>query len=244
MTDAARQDRAGRSSRGYLARSTEPLHVLVFLLPLIVLYEIGSAAWLVDPETGGILETIRAHRLFYKFFEIFGVGGAMLPGVALVVVLLVWHALSKKSWRVRPAVVGLMAIESAAWTLPLLVLGQAAGLVALAAGAGAGIDDRPLGASVTIAVGAGLYEELLFRMVAIALLHFILVDLIQIGDRAGTWAAVAIAALAFAVYHDDWSARFVFLMIAGGYFGALYVTRGFGVVVGAHALYDIIVLTL
>ncbi len=243
MTQPTRQPLASRSATGYLARSTEPLHILVFLLPLIAMYEIGSAIWLVDPETGGILETIRAHRLLYKFFETFGVGGAMLPGVALVVVLLVWHALSKKSWRIRPAVVALMALESAAWTLPLLVLGQAAGLVALAAGAGAEPTDRPLGASITIAVGAGLYEELLFRMVAIALLHFILVDLIQIERRAGTWAAVALAALAFAAYHDDWSARFVFLLAAGGFFGALYVTRGFGVVVGAHTLYDVIVLT-
>lgn len=241
MTQPTRQPLASRSATGYLARSTEPLHILVFLLPLIAMYEVGSAVWLVDPETGGILETIRAHRLLYKFFEAFGVGGAMLPGVALVVVLLVWQALSKKPWRIRPAVVGLMALESAAWTLPLLVLGQAAGLVALAAGADP--TARPLGASITIAVGAGLYEELLFRMVAIALLHFILVDLIQIGRRAGTWAAVALAAVAFAAYHDDWSARFVFLLAAGGFFGALYVTRGFGVVVGAHALYDVIVLT-
>ena len=241
MAGATRTERTGRHTTGYLDRSTEPLHVLVFLLPLIVIYEVGSAIWLVDPATGGILETIRAHRLLYKFFETFGAAGAMLPGVALIVVLLVWHALSKKSWRIRPGVVGLMALESAAWTLPLLVLGQAAGLVALAAGAGP--TGRPFGASVTIAVGAGLYEELLFRMVAIAVLHFILVDLIQIGERAGTWTAVALAAVAFAVYHDDWSARFVFLIAAGGFFGALYVTRGFGVVVGAHALYDVIVLT-
>ena len=232
---------AARTARvGYFARSTEPLHILVFLSPLILAYEVGSALWLVDPNTGAIHETIRAHRLFAQFFGLFGVGGAMLPGVTLVVVMLVWQAISKRPWRVSPRVVGLMAIESAAWTLPLLVLVQMAGLMALATPAEPA---RSFGARVTIAIGAGLYEELLFRMVAIALLHFLLVDLLQMKDPIGAWLAVALAAVAFAMYHDDWSTRFVFLALAGVYFGGLYVTRGFGVVVGAHALYDLIVLT-
>lgn len=232
--------REARVADGYWSRTAEPLHVLVFLLPLIVLYEVGSAVWLTDPATGGLHETIRAHRLFSQLFGAFGVSGAMLPGAALVAALLVWHVLNRRPWRVRPGTLGLMALESAAWTLPLLVLGQMAGLVALAGA----VADRPLGARLTIAIGAGLYEEALFRMALIALLHFILVDLIQIGPRLGLWVSVALAAVAFAVYHDDWSARFVFLTLAGGYFGAVYVTRGLGVVVGAHALYDVIVLTL
>jgi len=233
-TTPARQTTGGSGSR-----AADPLPTLVFLLPLILLYEAGSAIWLTDPATGGLHETIRAHRLFSRLFEAFGVGGAMLPGVALIAVLLVWQVISKRPWRLRPATIGLMALESAAWTLPLLVFGQMVWL----AGADA-VADRPLGARLTIAVGAGLYEEALFRMVAIAALHFLLVDLIQLSQRVGLWASVALAALAFAVYHDDWSARFVFLSLAGGYFGAIYVTRGLGIVVGAHALYDIIVLTV
>lgn len=226
----------------YWARSTQPLPVLLFLAPLIALYEIGSTLYLTDPDTGHVRETIRAHALFSRFFELFGVGGAMLPGVAMIVVLLLWHIMSRQSWRVRPQILLLMAAESAAWTLPLFVLGQAAELAALAAPAPS--PDRSFGALATIAIGAGLYEELLFRMVAIAAVHFILVDLFNMKETPGRLGAIAIAAIAFAVYHDDWSANLVFFLLAGLYFGGLYVYRGFGIVVATHAIYDLVVLSL
>lgn len=226
----------------YATLSTQPLYVLVFLTPMLAAYEVGSALFLTDPDTGMVRETIRAHALFSRFFDLFGVGGAMLPGIALVVVLALWHLLTRNSWKIKPAVLGMMLIESAAWTLPLFVMGQAIGLMALAR-----IDiapSRSFSADATIALGAGLYEELLFRMVAIAAAHFVLVDLIQMKETPGRVAAIALAAVAFALYHDDWSSNFAFLSLAGAFFGAIYVYRGFGVVVATHAIYDLVVLAM
>lgn len=231
-------DRSLRSE--YAAVSVQPLHILIFLTPLVALYEIGSALYLTDPNTGVVRETIRAHLIFSRLFELFGVGGAMLPGILMVVVLFIWHLLARDSWRVRPAVLGMMVVESAALTLPLIVLGQAAGLFALAATVEP--VERSFGAVATISVGAGLYEELLFRMIGIALVHFILVDLMSMKETPARLIAIGVSALAFAVYHDQWTANFIFLMVAGLYFGGLYVYRGFGIVVATHALYDLIVL--
>lgn len=245
---------------GYAYLSMRPFHVLVFLLPLVVLYELGSALYLSNAVTG-TFEQIRAARLLSNFFEIFGVGGVYLPGILLVVVLLVWHILTQDPWRVRGHVLLWMIVESFAWTLPLLVMSR---LVSSAFGPGSGetqsllimagaeaISQKSLAARLTIAIGAGLYEELLFRMVAIALLHLILVDLFRLRDSAGKALAVIGAATAFALYHDvtlatgaiDW-AGFLTFFFAGLYFGALYVTRGFGIVVAVHAIYDVIVLAL
>lgn len=226
----------------YADRSTEPLSILIFLLPLIAAYEVGSVIHLTDPETGVVRETIRAHALFSRFFDLFGVGGAMLPGVAMIVVLFIWHLLSTRPWRIRPRTLAMMTIESAAWTLPLFVFGQAAGLAALAAPSPAVA--RPFGERATIAIGAGLYEELLFRMVAIAAAHFILVDLIQLKESTGRIIAVVLASIAFTLYHDNWTANSIFFLLAGLYFGGLYVVRGFGIVVATHAFYDLAVLTL
>ncbi len=228
-------------SDSYWVRSTQPLPVLLFLAPLIALYEVGSTLYLTDPETGHVRETIRAHALFSRFFELFGVGGAMLPGIAMIVVLLIWHVMSRQPWRVRLQTLLMMALESAAWALPLFVLGQAAELAALAAIQGGG---RSFGALATIAIGAGLYEELLFRMVAIAAAHFVLVDLCNVKEPYGKFGAIAIAAIAFALYHEDWSTNLIFFLVAGLYFGGLYVYRGFGIVVATHALYDLVVLAL
>lgn len=265
---------------GYAWASTRPLHILVFLLPLVIAYEVGSAVYLAPgmgagPGAGaGAERTIRAERLLSSFFEWFGVSGLYLPGVLLVAVLLIWHFLSHDRWRVRPGVLGGMAIESIVWTIPLLVLGQLVfrvfggspelsasatgpgawgGLPALVgpALAGSGLSDLSRPALATISVGAGLYEELLFRLVLIAVVHAIAADVMGLRDTPSKVIAVAVSALAFAFYHDVWNeqgqldaARLAIFLVAGGYFGAVYVLRGFGIVVAVHALYDLAVLVL
>lgn len=244
--------------RRYAWLSQRPLHVLVFLLPLVIAYEVGGAIWLFGPAGGG--ENIRAHEHLARLLGAFGATGVFLPGALLVVVLLVWHALSRDPWRVKPSVLGRMLVESALWTLPLLVLGAMAQRVAqesLAAaavqgGGAAGVSAVPAGAKLTLALGAGLYEELLFRLFGIAALHFALVDVLRMKHRPGLWVAAAISAVAFALYHDASffaggglggldAERFAFLSLAGMYLGAVFILRGFGIVVAAHALYDVVV---
>jgi hypothetical protein len=235
--------------------------VLVFLLPLLIAYEVGSALYLFDPVAGG--ETIRAHEQLSRVLGAFGASSVFLPGILLVVVLLAWHILSKDPWRLRPAVLGGMGIESVLWTLPLLVLGamvQRVSNESLAAGAAAtvgegGIAHAPMMAKLTLAVGAGLYEELLFRLFGIAAVHFVLADLLRMKPRPAMVFAVLLSAVAFALYHDASffsgggfggldAQRFAFLTLAGLYLGGIFVFRGFGIVVAAHALYDIVVFTM
>lgn len=247
--------RGRRVGTAYADVSMRPLHVLIFLLPLIVLYEVGASLYLSDPAHG-VSETIRAHSILLGFFQDFGVVGRFVPALTLVVVLLVWHVLRDDPWSVRPAVLGGMAVESVAWTIPLVVLvaivlslGGAA-VPAVAAGAGALLGLSPQ-AGVTISVGAGLYEELLFRMIGMAAVHTVLVDLARMTERWGVGLSIAATAAAFAVYHDGRGAggeletlKALSLLCAGAYFGLVYWMRGFGVVVAVHALYDVFALVL
>lgn len=247
--------------RRYAWLSQRPLHVLVFLLPLIIAYEVGSALWLYDAEQG-VFETIRAHEQLMRVLGAFGSSAVFLPGILLVVVLLAWHLLSRDPWRVRPGVLGGMFVESALWAMPLLVLGQmvhrisgeplSANIAAAVAPNGQVAAEAPMLAKLTLAIGAGVYEELLFRLFGIAALHFVLVDLLRMKNRPGTVIAVLLSSVAFALYHDaaflsgfgglDLQ-RMVFLTIAGAYLGAIFVLRGFGIVVAAHAIYDLVVFT-
>ncbi len=258
--------RAIDRKEGYFHLSQRPLHILIFLSPLIALYELGSAVSLHGAQSGAA-ETIRAHRLMSGFFEAFGVGGLFLPGILMIVVLLIWHVLRRDPWRIELPVLGGMLVESAALALPLIVLGQMIGRAlsrvvshapeALALAAGGASNGAAMSAfaelswqaRATIAVGAGLYEELLFRMVAISVLHLLAVDVLGMKPRMGAALAVVISAAAFALYHDVWLAggglewgRTTFYFAAGLYFGGLYVLRGFGIVVATHAIYDLIVL--
>ena len=66
---------------------------------------------------------------------------------------------------------------------------------------------------------------------------FVVVDLLGVKDTPGRVAAIAVSALAFALYHSDLSV-FAFFLLAGLFFGAVYVWRGFGVVVATHVMYD------
>jgi len=231
----------------YLTRSREPLQILVFLAPLIIAYELGAAFFLTN-------EDIRAHSLLSDFFQAFGVGGYYLPGVAMVVVLLVWQVIGKNRWRVSWPALGGMLLESAVWTIPLLVMAQmlagmsgevpAPAAAALAeAPAPPDLGSLPLGTRATIAIGAGLYEELLFRLVAIALVHLLVADLLGAPPRVADVIAVLAAAVAFALYHED-TTNFLFYTAAGVFFGGLFIARGLGIVVATHAIYDLVVLLL
>src|SRR5688572_15857932 len=198
----------GLKPDGYLQLSTRPLYILVFLLPLIVLYEYGSTVYLSGGK-GGIPQTIKAHRLFEDLFHVMGAVGLYLPALALVTVLLIWHVLVRDKWRVKPLVVATMSVESLVWTLPLLVLGSlhmrtfpdGAGGAALAQ-TGQTWMDVQWQARATIAVGAGIYEEMLFRLVGVALFHFILADVVGLKHNVAATASVIVAAVAFAMYHQ------------------------------------------
>ena len=261
-----RKPAAPTADDGYWSSAKRPLTILLFLLPLIVAYEISLA--LLLPDEGGVhIHTVDAHKSLLRFFAAFGIapgGGLYLGGLVIIVILFAWHVLARDPWRFRPATLALMSAEAVFLTVPLLVLshlvaaGPSAAVAAAMAGAGAGAGAGPpvfadldVGSQMAISVGAGLYEELLFRMILIALVHALLVDVGHAPGWAGAAAGVAVSAAAFTWYHDlagpDGSIsgrKTLFYLLAGGYLGLVYTTRGFGLVVAVHALYDIVTVLL
>lgn len=226
--------------------------MLCFLLPLIVLYEVGTILYLTD-RARGVVETVSAQSIVSRFFEVFGVASFYLPGIALVTVLLLWHFLERDRWRVYPGVLAGMFCESLFWTVPLLVLGL---LIlprqpAAALATGETLNTLSDGAKITLSVGAGLYEELLFRLIIIAGVHLVLVDVAGVKNAAGYIVAAVASSVAFALYHDlaapggglDFPLA-VFYTAAGLYFAGLFVLRGFGIVVMVHTFYDVLVLVV
>lgn len=241
-----------RHDTSYWEVSTQPLHALVMLAPLIIAYEIGSWLFLTNLDDGTRQE-ILARGVLGDLMGVFGIAAFYAPAVLVVGILIVWHILAKFSWTIDLKVLGLMLIESAAWTLPVLVAGaiqQRLYGVALAE-SGGDLASLSVWAKLTLAIGAGVYEELLFRLILITAIHFLVHDLLGLAPRFSSMIAVGVAALAFALYHDlstpaggiDW-ARFLFMVIAGVLFGTMFLLRGFGIVVTTHALYDVLVLTV
>lgn len=247
----------------YSTLSRSPLHSLIFLLPLVVAYEIGTRLYLNDPAMSSV-QSIRAHSMLLAFFQDFGVAGRFLPAITVIAVLAVWHVLNSDRTKIRPQVLAGMVLESMVLTVPLIVFIGLMQLTFGAAHATAAVQfDPSLGqvvdplatlswrAGLTISIGAGLYEEMLFRMVGITALHLVCVDLAKMSERVGTALAVALCAAAFAAYHDVMGPggqidvlKAASLMVAGMYFGLIFSVRGFGLAVGVHVLYDVYVLVL
>jgi hypothetical protein len=215
------------------------LQALVFCLPFVIAYEIGALY-----SDRGIL----ARSLLADVLEAFGPAGAYLPGLIVVVVLLAWHVARRDGWALDWRLYLAMAAESIALATPLIMLallwgrGEPAWAVSLQAAVG--IEPAAWQQDLLLAIGAGVYEELVFRLVAITLLHLLLVDLIGLPFKVGSALAIASSAVLFAAYHFDagnpftWL-KFLFYSVAGAYFGVLFAVRGFGIVAATHAFYDI-----
>ncbi len=243
-------DSIDTASGSYWALAAQPLQALVFLLPLIVAYEIGAGLLLGDIS-------LSAHRHLEIFLRLFGITGLYLPGIVLIAILLIWHVYRRDSWQLRPGVYAGMAAESVTLAIPLVVfslmlpqLEQAASAIFVPL-ADAPTDGLQMSyqQALVLSVGAGIYEELVFRVVGIALVHAIVVDVIGFDDFAGYAIAIPLTALAFAYFHFGPHNPFnltlgVFYTVAGLYFAGLYVLRGLGIAAATHAVYDAIVLVL
>ena len=225
-----------------------PLQCLVFLLPMIVAYEIGMIL-MHGRVPQDDWPTLAAKQMLHWFFSLFGATGYFLPGGALVAVLFAWHVASRNSWKVSVHALLGMAGESVLLAVPLLLLNQwlpvLRSLVNLrpadAAGAAGRIDN------LLLSVGAGLYEELVFRLIVISLIMLVLKDICRVREVWTVAIAVVASSLLFAAHHyhpigaDPWSlAEFVFRTAAGAYLAAVFVIRGFGLAVGCHVIYDVL----
>jgi membrane protease YdiL (CAAX protease family) len=239
---------APAESEHYLHRSRRALQSHCLLAPMLLLYEIGMAVH--DPTAGNGSVSIKARSLLINFLTEFGWAGRYLAPVMVVVILVSLHVMRREPWRLDWRLYLAMAAEAVAEAIPLLmfalVWGQqiATDLVVrqLAAAAGAG---ESWFVGIVTALGAGVYEELVFRLIAITVLHFVLVDLLGLQRLTGAALAIGCAAVLFSAYHFTTPAnpftwpRFAFFALAGGYLGVVYLARGFGIVAAVHAFYNI-----
>jgi membrane protease YdiL (CAAX protease family) len=169
-----------------------------------------------------------------------------VPAVLVILTLLLWHLFARESWRVRLNTLITMAAESFIWALPIFgisfICQQFLPLTTT-------ISKQGLLSLWSLSLGAGVYEELLFRLYLCGSIYLIGRHLFSAKPMTATIVAVLTSAVLFSLYHYLGNERFtlfsfVFRTLAGIYFAGLFSARGFGVTAGAHAFYDVIVVTL
>jgi hypothetical protein len=236
------------SSGSYWRLARTPRYSLLFALPLLALYEL-----LAFVLSGDAIAGVRngADVLLKSLFVALGgrwglVGfGVLLVGTGAV---LVWRdraAGGALRWRVFAG----MLAESVVYALLFgMVTGTLTGLVLRLAPA---LSVTPIGGlalptQLMISLGAGIYEELLFRVLLVSGLAALARSAFGWRRGAAGVFAVVVGALLFSAFHyvgpygDPFSAgSFIFRFIAGVLFSAMYLLRGFGITAWSHALYDV-----
>lgn len=238
------------SLQAYARASREPRYSVLFAFPLLVLYEALAAA-MSPTAVGGVRNG--ADVLLKTLFVFLGgriglaVFGVLLIGAGL---WFVWRDSRRRPGPLRSAVFAGMLAESVVYAavlgnvVLLLTAWLLQGPLAVAVQGGP-VDTLPLGTQLVVSLGAGIYEELLFRVLLVS-------GLIALARRFGWTRATAVAfavigsALIFSGFHyvgpygDVLTLpSFTFRTVAGILLSGLYVARGFGITAWTHALYDV-----
>jgi Type II CAAX prenyl endopeptidase Rce1-like len=230
----------------YFSATRHPWSSFLFLVPLLAAYE-GGVLWLGGDQAARLRNGADAWLRWA--LETFGIGHVLVAPAIVVAVLLIW---SWWRWADRPADpvrtwFG-MALESVLFAFLLWQVSQNFGTLVERLGVKLAIT-VPTGraAQILTFIGAGIYEEVLFRLGLFVGLYALL-RCLQLPVLAALILAAAGAAAAFAAAHHIGPYGepmnpyvFLFRALAGLYFTVLFIGRGFGIAVGAHAGYDILV---
>ncbi len=244
-------ERVGERDRSYWSTTRRPLPCLVFVAPILLAYELG-VFWL-GGDSADALRT-GADAWMRRGLVALSLTDRWFLPLSLILVLVGWQAVDRRDWRFSPATLLGMAIESVVLAIALVGLSKVvdlgftrleqAGAPSLATTApGSGHPAAPLIGFL----GAGVYEETLFRLVLIPLI-FGALRVLQTPAVLASALAVTAAGLLFSLAHHagipgeafTWFA-FIFRWLAGVYFAWVFVVRGFGIAVGTHTAYDILV---
>ncbi len=232
--------------RTYLAATRHPWMCFLFLLPLLLAYE-GGLLWLGGDQAARLRNGADAWLRWA--FEVFGAGHVLAAPAVVLVVMLV---LSWWRWADRPddpvtTLFG-MCFESVLFAVVLWQFSRNFGPIIDGLGIKLQITVRTApAAQILTFIGAGIYEEVLFRLglfggLALLLRAVRIPWVVALLIAAGAAAAGFAAAHHVGPYAEPMRADyFVFRTIAGLYFTVLFVGRGFGIAVGAHAGYDVLV---
>lgn len=238
----------------YLREGSGPLADLALTLPIFIIYHLG-VVWM-DVQNAADLVTRELKNLASSSLPAYS-GLTLAIGVVFAAILLVLGRGHTLRWQ-RFA---LVALEGVLYAVAMrLVASYVVGKVHLVAGLAeapaAPVDAAPgFFTSVILSLGAGLYEEIAFRVGLYGLGRRVVLAMMPEalpGQRLLAslgWAATCAAVFSgwhyFGQFGEPFELRsFVFRWVCGLVFTLIYVFRGFAPVVWTHALYDIWVLAL
>lgn len=268
-TAATNKPKGFISFEGYFERTAKPIYALVYLLALIVFYELGLFLLNSDVFTrplGEVPGVVVSFAWVYNALKLVGFNnqGAWVGApVVVLATLIIWQLISNTKLSIRINDFFPMTLECLMWSVPLIILSlwinrmivpetympvPALPQAMLSTGSNSNFM-----ISIVAGIGAGIYEELFFRLYLIMILVLFMRKFLAMPEIRANCFAIVISALLFSLHHHIYflggsmqfgepfmAAPFIFRFIAGMYLAILFGLRGFGVVAATHAYHNVL----
>lgn len=222
----------------------KPINQLIAILPLLIIFHIGS----IIAAGNNLLMP----QYIQTALEWVGLDIPFFTAGVIIIVLICQQFMHHESWRINGWVLLRIYIESALWVLPLVALSWLTTSFVPAE-----ILPSQDSQSMTIfrqaveAIGAGVYEEFIFRLVLLQGLLLLFVDIMKSDKFITSVISIFVVAALFAACHFSmeqlqlqnihWS-RAVFLLLAGFMWGILAIWKGYAYAACSHVWWNLLVL--
>lgn len=221
----------------YLKRSRRLSKSFIFILPLLVFYEMGILLYGSDTKN-------TADVIIKKPFEVFGNNATLVFNSLIIIIAFSSFFYIERNNRFRCGIFIPMFLESLAYAFSLgyVIMFFVHGYLPFNI-------TNSYTQSIIICFGAGVYEEILFRLLLLSTLYLVFVKLLKINAITGSLCSILICACIFSIMHYTGKAgdtftmsSFLFRLTAGIVLSAIFIFRGLGIAVYTHAIYDIFVI--
>jgi hypothetical protein len=229
------------------ASSRNLLTDLVLIFPLMVVYQLGVL--LTYPMLNGadFVSALLFGKLGFSRLEYFVFVAVVSVGFLATIFAL------KRHQHFQPRVIAPVLLESSIYALTMgsLIILVMTKVLGIAPELSAGLAQQGVVSRFVMSLGAGVYEEIVFRLCLLGGVFALCTRLFGWGRWISVAVAFAISSIAFSAVHhippygDPLRLDiFTFRVLAGIFFGTLFWLRGLAVAVYTHALYDVYVLLI
>ena len=238
---------------GYAHATRTATYGFLAAIPLLILYEIG----ILLTNTGAGEVRVGADVWLKQLLRAMGVqGGVLLAAIVIIVGGVVFWMERERRPRLVPRYFGGILVESTVYAVVLaFIVSALVGVVFNAALwpaeplALAQMAQLSLPLQLSLSIGAGLYEELVFRVILVGGM-FLGFRKVMADQRKAYLLAAVIGALVFSAVHymgplgDPFQLpSFTYRVVFGLALNGVFLFRGFAVAAWTHAIYDVLVVT-
>lgn len=242
------------SMSDYWQASRHPLYGVLSVLPIILFYELIALTLNQSSQIGirNAADVFLKNIVFRQILALVGIHGIFAWGLVITLILgfLFWKKYQSQHLEFHTVYFVIMFIESLVYAVLLgPVIGYMLNFMQNYIALAASIYDFSFAYKVMLSLGAGFYEELVFRVIILSGSVLTLTHALNLKKTTAFFIAAIFSSLLFSGFHyigpfgePFQFYSFAFRFFAGIIFALLYIGRGFGIAVYTHTLYDLLII--